>query len=932
MFPTNEQQDAPAKKTVINPYLSTKRQHLPQSGSGLADMGLHSKQRVGSVLAAKRHGAGRKKEIHKRSDKRKNFLGTLSRLGDGHGFDAKRHCVVCKAMYLGRKKPHRPHHAQCERNTTTKGKSAETVRVCKEAHANQERNSCPPASSGPTQGTTALQKHDAVWGVAKRALQPGHHVAVAKDTTAQLDIHCYDKPSPPLPSGQYNYGYESLGWQLRTELQRRYASLADSSSPDHERYICLLKNKNKTLPVAIALLFDYINEETRITPRSRTSKVGDTTKGNVSNDYSDSLKQRHRYFPPNMCTFTIPRDPSPDPFPPYHSIEGQLVFSLDWEIMFRDFTMPKCMETGCSGDLVRERSNFSKNRKLFPVYISGGIPMWGSCMLYKCHRCKTLFSANDGCFLAKLDEDIASSYPVLARYALANYRFHLSVDVTEQLEWAMLTYGGGDSFSRQLHRSQGIRYTEVVKSFAAKAHRARRNGIMVTNWTIKFQDWNGKFIPSGSQLRSYYFDGAKSPFTMYGYSQVERCQRELQIVGKDTTHISAAIDWTFQVLKTYITLPGAKACFTMKISDGQIAGLAIVKNTALAEVSHFMLQLVSKRGLNLQVLYTDQWPVGSEFWKGIFGPLIIGRLGLFHAMKRITDTFRKTVDTELLQKAMYDFKKCFYSVDPIDTNNLYQTLKNGTMSPDGHCYSDSEICDLEQTSRWSQRYAKFLKKTIHPGTYIQQMLSHFVSKWNDVQDTKTRKVFTEETVNSIQEQVKNLTYVCDPPGIALYREVKAGPNSRHGLSQWVSLRMESQLEKSHHLLAHYGNSGMGTPLADALILRGITETNTRVRHNYRKTNEAFPSHFDHVPLFWDESELDSINQMLQDASLDPVFEGVKKLPADNGEVFLSEYFHEQQQRNRLFGSRVTPQANMCSCPCCHSLPKSQVYQNMADQN
>ena len=816
MFADAGDDDAPTKKAVVNPYLSTKRQALPPSGSsGLAgkDMGLHSKQRVGSVLASKRRGAGRKREIHKRSEKRKNQLAMSPKLGDGQGFDAKQHCIVCKALYFGRKKPHRPHHVLCMRNTTTLGKSAETVRVLKAAEANLQLNTISPASIGQTKGTTAMEKHDAVWGVAKHASRPAEFL---QTKTSSCDTNC---PPVSLPS---NLNEESLGLHLRMELHQRFACLADSSSPHHERFTRIVKNTNKTLPVAISLLFDYISEETRVTARPRTTMVLDgRTTSTVSNDYSDSLKRRHKYFPPNMCTFSIPRDPSPNPLPQYHSIEGQVLYSLDWEIMFEDFTMPTCMEKGCHGSLVRDRSNFSKNKTLFPVFTSmGGMPMWGSCMSYKCRACKTLFSANDGCFLAKLDDDIASAYPVAARYALSNYRFHLSMDLTEQLEWAMLTYGGGDSFSRQLHRSQGIRFTNVVKSYAAKAQRTKRLDKGVPNcWTIKFHEWNGKFIPSGSQLRSYYLDGAQ-------YSNIERCRRELQNVGKNMTYVSAAIDWTFQVLKTYISLPGAKACFTMKVSDGQIAGLAIVKSTALAEISHFVMQLVSKRGLCIQLLYTDQWPVGSDFWEDVFGQSsVIGRLGLFHAMKRITDTFRKSVDGDLLQQAMFEFKKCFYSIDPIDTNNLYQSLKNGTMSPDGHHYNDSEIRELEQTSRWSRRYAKYLKKIIHPGTFIQQMLSNFVSKWKNVQDSKMRKVFTEDTANAINKQVKNLNYVCDPKGITLYREIKASPNSTHGLSQWLSLRMESQLEKSHHLLAHYGNSGMETTLADAIILRGITESN-----------------------------------------------------------------------------------------------------------
>jgi hypothetical protein len=340
---------------------------------------------------------------------------------------------------------------------------------------------------------------------------------------------------------------------------------------------------------------------------------------------------------------------TPHPFPPYHSIEGMSVFSLDWESMFPNIVLPKCMERGCGGTLTRDRTNFSKNKTLFPVFVSGGLPMWGSVMVYRCECCNASFNGNDGCFLASLDDHIASTYPVEPRYALANYRFHLSIDLTEELESTMLTNGPQcNSFKR------------VIRKYASRAIMSRLNDGNPDNWSILFEEWNGKFVPTGAQLRYYYLDGEKSPLTLYGYSnQEQRYKRELQQVGKSINYKAAAIDWTFQVIKTCVSLPGAKACFTFKASDGQMAGLAIVRSTAVSEISHFWTQLISKRSLRVQVLYTDLWPTSETFWKNIFGPLMIGRLGLFHAIKRITDTFRKAIDHDFFQNGLNDLKKCF---------------------------------------------------------------------------------------------------------------------------------------------------------------------------------------------------------------------------------------------------------------------------------
>lgn len=86
---------------------------------------------------------------------------------------------------------------------------------------------------------------------------------------------------------------------------------------------------------------------------------------------------------------------------------------------------------------------------------------------------------------------------------------------------------------------------------------------------------------------------------------------------------------------------------------------------------------------------------------------------------------------------------------------------------------------------------------------------------------KARKLFTESTEGTIKKQLRCDTYVPDPvQQIVAHHEVKAGPNNRHSISKWYSLRMGFQLEKVHHLMAYYGNTGMGALLADDLFFVG----------------------------------------------------------------------------------------------------------------
>ena len=919
--PSKSDHEAMKRKAIVNPYLrplpssEPHRVRFPQ----LPLMGLSSKQRVGAVKASKRFGSGRNKAT-KRKNKQKKTLAIPGSLVDGMRFNPKRHCVVCRAVSLGCTKPHRAHHERCHRNAKTKGRVVESFLVETASPA-----TTPAVAAQISKNTYPFMTNTAI----KRKPTQTTFFPVTPQTPALTTASQRSQASPKrniLGRQQKEHnkfdlkGVDdlSLGKLLRSVLERQYAAVLDKTSDKHEKLDSLLSNSNKSLPDPIALLFSYITECTQI-PRRPKQGVAEEHHA-LTVGYVESLAQRYKYFPQTTAIFTFPNDPSLHPFPPYHSIEGMSVFLLDWESMFPDIVLPKCMERGCAGTLLRDRTNFSKNKTLFPVFVSGGLPMWGSVMVYKCESCHASWNGNDGCFLAQLDDHIASAYPVEPRYALANYRFHLSIDLTEELESIMLSNGSGDAFSKRLHRSQCNSFKRMIRTYASKAKISQLRGGYPENWSILFEEWNGKFVPSGAQLRSYYLDGETSPLTPYGYSNQERYRRELQQVGKDINYKAAAIDWTFQVLKTYVSLPGAKACFTFKASDGQMAGVAIVRSTAVAEISHFLIQLVSKRSIKVQVLYTDLWPCAETFWKNIFGHFMTGRLGLFHAMKRITDTFRKATDREFLQAGMNDLKKCFYSHDPDDLGNLYSVLKNGSMSQDGHKYSDAEIQCMEKSRAWGQRYGKYLRKNTHPSHYIEQKLRTFCTSWKAAKDEKSRKLFTDETENTIQRQLKHIVHVSDPPGVNMYREVQAGPRSKHGLSEWHSLRMESQLEKGHHLMAHYGNTGMGTQLADCLILRGITESNTKIRFKYFKKNAVVPSHLEDTPFYWDSSELAYINEKLKQASLTPVFLGIKELPPDNGEVFLSQYFYQQNRRNQQYSMTFDSRNNKCNCPECANIP------------
>jgi hypothetical protein len=198
-----------------------------------------------------------------------------------------------------------------------------------------------------------------------------------------------------------------------------------------------------------------------------------------------------------------------------------------------------------------------------------------------------LFNGNDASLLATLDPHVAQEYPVVPRYALSNFRFHLSFDATDDLESEILTTGSGDNFMKKLHTRQGTSYTRMVSTYISKS--PSQNG---DDFCISVDEWTRRWAPNGDQIRRYYEAGERSALTPYGYSHFERYTRELQSVGQEEgVSSTAAIDWTFATLKTYFSTT-AKAIFTMKIGDGRTAMIALVSNTSVQQISHLLIQMV----------------------------------------------------------------------------------------------------------------------------------------------------------------------------------------------------------------------------------------------------------------------------------------------------------------------------------------------------
>jgi hypothetical protein len=76
-------------------------------------------------------------------------------------------------------------------------------------------------------------------------------------------------------------------------------------------------------------------------------------------------------------------------------------------------------------------------------------------MQYSCSSYNARFSGNDGLLLALLPPHVQLlCYPVNPKYAQKGARFHLNLEVSQDLEDMMLTYANADLFLRKNVQSE----------------------------------------------------------------------------------------------------------------------------------------------------------------------------------------------------------------------------------------------------------------------------------------------------------------------------------------------------------------------------------------------------------------------------------------------------------------------------------------------
>ena len=200
-------------------------------------------------------------------------------------------------------------------------------------------------------------------------------------------------------------------------------------------------------------------------------------------------------------------------------------------------------------------------------------------MQYKCEACGSTYNANDSELLSMLPPDVAALYPVLPRYAHGSFHFHK--DLSDNLELLMQTYANAKFVSAKLYKKNNTEYLWRLETYLSQQP------------TVPFVPLDGFagsiFPPSANSIWNYFLAAEESCLQPYGYSNISCYEQEIQSVEIKPGE-TVAFDWTFQAIKNYSSLPGAKCIFTaLNGTTKEIVTAAMVSTTAVREIAHLLV-------------------------------------------------------------------------------------------------------------------------------------------------------------------------------------------------------------------------------------------------------------------------------------------------------------------------------------------------------
>jgi hypothetical protein len=798
------------------------------------------------------------------------------------------------------------------------GKSKETVRVETVAAANIEKNNRPLEHSEKATGSVSKEDLDAF-------LDPGKKGRSDENSEEAEIVVLDDSDDDPMdddPTDDDPTDDDSRIMTAESLSADRIAYEVNARMKDPTRRM----TKKKVVLLQVAALVEYIL--TMLPNRGKKDAQDYDASLKPNSLASRQLEAYRKYFPPGTLGFTVPPwDKSKSPDQNYTILEGRTIYFVRWEMNIPNFKL-RCPCSNCSGKMTHERYDFCRYSHLTPVQDITGITSYAVSMRYKCSECKKVFKGNDGELYNQIPFHFRQGYPVDPRFTKKH--IHLTTTTTRILEPLMVTHGNGDQIARLFHELQAKKYEDMEEQYF---DHALNTSTKLTSALPSLRVMNGsntKYGLTGAAVRDLYLEGATSTATATGMSNNMRNTLEIQAVGSNK---SSASDHTFKIVKNYQSkdIDGAAAVHTINNESGMICCAAVVQSTDASQFSHQFESFTKRSNVNPKMHVVDNYPANKILYDTLFrencrtvNPVIL-RLGLFHFIQRVTKTFDER--HFMCRLATRELSDCIWYEEKEDVQQVELGLLDGSLNR-GVPMSFKEIKEYRYSPRWRARFGENIRVWTRPEQIIGERMDEWFSKFEEAdEDPKTKQdLFTWETkkaFDNVRKYIFAITDVLDRKD--LYEPVEPGSRSKSKLKTWVGARgTESKLEKFHHCLAHFANRGMRRELVDAVSLAGMALFNLRIRYRQKlnsspKLKDSIPSEFQKSPSHLNHSRLHLINKKGRIAGLKfDVHLDLVKLPQDNGERFLGEYWLEQKERNaRLEAEELkTSKIQRCMCETC----------------
>ena len=593
-----------------------------------------------------------------------------------------------------------------------------------------------------------------------------------------------------------------------------------------------------------------------------------------------------------------------------HATRGLTLHIVRWELNYeRDRKVDEALHCTCGAPLEFVRMSLAQESGKFIVIFRGGgqRPSIAVQARYKCtgetstgEACNNHFGATDPHILHGLGR-YGGDYPCSPEWSTPRSSIQFARSFEESLDTKMVTYENGDAVMRSELSSLSCLYDRHVNDY--ESH--------VADWKVhhptdefphfpSFELWAGSRVPSGGLLRKRYEAAHYMP--LGPASRHVFRTRQIQSVTTDT---ACSTDHTHDAAKNFDVGKGApKATKVWNCVTGNllVACMLLTKDTSSTEFIHAAEELAHREGWHPMVHYTDTWPSQKKMWACLWIECI-GRLGVFHWMKRMADHMRK--HHEKFGLCMRELSCTVFSFDEDTVNAVERALADGTLN--GKVHTPEEIQELHSSGVFMRRYKKYIKRATLSVPTINSKLNTWYTKWKDEYDDKIgERIFFPPMIDRHTDALAHIDDIVDPD-LNLYIELRKKTRQKHDLQQ-LSCQRGEKVEIFHAQQGDFSNGGCRARLAQAQTIEGaVMFTMDRQQEaNYHSGTVSSPV----VPNYRLWVRLAANREARRSGRRVPFPDAVEPRP-DSRERFLYDYYLEQLEREKsgLFTGELT------HCPC-----------------